>query len=190
MITEIDASAFTVVASNPPGKTAQQQDLHPLFTGLWLAQLIGIAGQQGLAAVIPGTSNLVNDTANVPNWAANPTPGYYAYQVYANFGGIVNTTQDAPPGIRVFTSVTTSNELVAVIVNRNPIPVDYTFQSATPRVGRGAAQRLISAPVTLSPYSMTRLHFNTAGQFIDGTSYGLPEFTANTGSTPLTLTGQ
>ena len=155
MITEINLSYLggSNTNTNPGG----------LFAGLWMADIIGISAQQGVAGIMPWTAvrnqglSLVGDDGSLH-------PTYYAVQDFAGLGPKVNTPDGLPTGVHGYYSQNDSGESIEVLINRTNQPASYTVAGTT---------------LSLKPYSLTRLHFDAGGKLDTGTTYSQTEFDAN-----------
>lgn len=133
-----------------------------LYAGLWLADTIGTAAQQGVAAVLVwdavrnGSFSLLSDTG-----AQRPT--FYALQAYTGLGSTVDTPAGLPPGVHGCHSQASSGESIEVLINTTAQPVPFSVGGKS---------------ITLGAYSITRLHFDVSGKLADGTTYGQTEFKA------------
>jgi hypothetical protein len=159
------------------GITAGAHGGASLFAGLWLAEIIGISADQGLAAVIPWTA--VRDAGlSIIDSENKPRPTYYALQAYADYGTPVRQPADVPAGVKVYASTLANGEVIAVVVNR-------TGAAVTIKSGLNDPPEL-----TLPPYSFTRYHVSSLksdAKILDGMTYGQNEFDAGKGPTAITV---
>jgi hypothetical protein len=133
-----------------------------LFAGLWLADMIGISAQQGVAAIMPWTAVRTSGLSFLDENAA-PRPTYYAVQAYAGLGATVETPDGLPDGVHGYRSKADSGETIEVLINRTAKPISLTVTGTA---------------ITLGAYSMSRLHFDATGKLTDGTTFGQSEFNA------------
>ncbi len=152
MITETNLSAHD--------STSQNISDSGLYAGVWLADSLGAAAQQGVAAVVVwdpernGAFSLVGDDGT-------PRPTYYALQSYAGLGRTVDTPAGLPAGVHGYHSQADAGDSIEVLINRTAQPIPLTVGSTS---------------LTLGAYSFTRLHFDSSGTLTDGTTYGQTEF--------------
>ncbi|HLY25570.1 MAG TPA: hypothetical protein VKQ72_04480 [Aggregatilineales bacterium] len=157
MINEINLSYVSggSTKANPSG----------LFAGLWLADIIGKAAQQGVAAVIPWTATR-NGGLGILDDNGNPHPTYYAIHAFSGLGSSVDTPSGLPAGLIGYHSQGDSDEAIEVLINTTAQPISLSVGGKS---------------ITLGEYSVTRLHLDASGKLADGQSYGQKEFDAQSG---------
>jgi len=168
MITEINLNWNPAVNAGNHGGSS-------LFAGLWMAEIIGISADQGLAAVLPWTA-VRGDGLSIIDTMARPRPTYYALQFYADYGTPIREQAQVPDGVKAYVSTLPNGEVIAIAVNRTDRPV--TFKSGLKE----------PAKFTLGPYSMTRYHVTSVkadAKILEGMTYGQTEFKAGSGPTAI-----
>ena len=154
MITEINLSYVGggTTKVNPGG----------LFAGLWLADVIGKAAQNGLAAIIPWTATR-NGGLSILDDSGNPRPTYYAIHAFSGMGATVEALAGLPVGLIGYRSQVDVGEAFEVLINLTAQSISLPIDDKSIKLGE---------------YSLTRLHFDISGKLVDGAVYGQKEFEA------------
>ncbi len=157
-----------------------QQGSDSLFAGMWLAEIFGLAAQQGLGGVLPWTA-VRNAHLSILDSMSRPRPTYYAIQDYADFGAAIDHPQVSVSGVKAYAGMSDQG-LRLIVVNRNADPVTLNLASD---ISLGSSYKFEDKTIRLEGYSFTRLTFDGKGSFVEGTTYSQHEFDTQTPPSPI-----